>query len=110
MSCLAPVARLLDHVTPHCEACSQRDLRADRFDGRGPNPGYSIEVIYRRKRTVLLPVVDKTLKQEIVSSVEERPDEVVRDDDWDCSAPRYSPDGQRLAFIASHQEIGRAHV
>ena len=59
---LAPVARLLDHATPHCGACSQRDLRADRFDGRGPNPGYSIEIINRRKRTVLLPVVDNVLR------------------------------------------------
>jgi dipeptidyl aminopeptidase/acylaminoacyl peptidase len=29
--------------------------------------------------------------------------ELARDADWDLGAPRYSPDGQRIAFIASHQ-------
>jgi dipeptidyl aminopeptidase/acylaminoacyl peptidase len=28
---------------------------------------------------------------------------IVRDDAWDCSAPRYGPDGRSIAFIASHQ-------
>jgi dipeptidyl aminopeptidase/acylaminoacyl peptidase len=28
---------------------------------------------------------------------------VARDADWDFDAPRYSPDGTRIAFIASHQ-------
>ena len=28
---------------------------------------------------------------------------IVQDSDWDCGSPRYSPDGQRIAFIASHQ-------
>jgi dipeptidyl aminopeptidase/acylaminoacyl peptidase len=31
-----------------------------------------------------------------------------RDPEWDFSAPRYSPDGRRVAFIASHQ--GRKHT
>lgn len=30
---------------------------------------------------------------------------VVRDADWDCSTPRYSPDGDRIAFTASHQSV-----
>lgn len=34
--------------------------------------------------------------------------ELVRDAAWDLSAPRYSPDGQRLAFLASHQ--GQKHT
>jgi dipeptidyl aminopeptidase/acylaminoacyl peptidase len=29
---------------------------------------------------------------------------VVRDPGWDFGAPRYSPDGERVAFTASHQE------
>ncbi len=28
---------------------------------------------------------------------------ILRDDDWSFGAPRYSPDGERLAFTASHQ-------
>jgi dipeptidyl aminopeptidase/acylaminoacyl peptidase len=32
-----------------------------------------------------------------------RVQEIVRDEAWDLEAPRYSPDGQRLAFTASHQ-------
>jgi dipeptidyl aminopeptidase/acylaminoacyl peptidase len=32
-------------------------------------------------------------------------DVIVRDADWDFSAPRYSPDGGRVAFTASHQAI-----
>ena len=28
---------------------------------------------------------------------------LVQDSDWDCSAPRYSPDGAHIAFTASHQ-------
>ncbi len=28
---------------------------------------------------------------------------LVQDDDWDCNDPRYSPDGSRIAFTASHQ-------
>ena len=28
---------------------------------------------------------------------------IVQDSDWDCGAPRYSSDGARIAFIASHQ-------
>jgi dipeptidyl aminopeptidase/acylaminoacyl peptidase len=28
---------------------------------------------------------------------------LVQDSDWDCSAPRYSPDGNSIAFTASHQ-------
>lgn len=31
--------------------------------------------------------------------------ELVRDADWDLGSPRYSPDGLRLAFIASHQGL-----
>lgn len=34
--------------------------------------------------------------------------EVARDPAWDFSGPRYSPDGERLAFVASHQ--GRKHT
>jgi dipeptidyl aminopeptidase/acylaminoacyl peptidase len=30
------------------------------------------------------------------------------DQAWDCQAPRYSPDGTRIAFLASHQ--GRKHT
>ncbi|TCP01846.1 S9 family peptidase [Rubrivivax gelatinosus] len=33
---------------------------------------------------------------------------LVQDADWDLSAPRYSPEGERIAFIASHQ--GRKHT
>lgn len=33
---------------------------------------------------------------------------IVHDPDWDFGAPRYSPDGTRIAFIASHQ--GRKHT
>ena len=33
---------------------------------------------------------------------------IVQDKGWDCSAPVYSPDGQRIAFIASNQ--GRKHT
>ena len=33
---------------------------------------------------------------------------VVHDAEWDCGNPRYSPDGQRIAFTASHQ--GRKHT
>jgi dipeptidyl aminopeptidase/acylaminoacyl peptidase len=33
---------------------------------------------------------------------------IARDDAWDFGAPRYSPDGDRIAFIASHQ--GRKHT
>ncbi len=32
-----------------------------------------------------------------------RTDLLVQDADWDFSAPRYSPDGNRVAFTASHQ-------
>jgi dipeptidyl aminopeptidase/acylaminoacyl peptidase len=32
-----------------------------------------------------------------------RVDTVALDADWDFGAPRYSPDGQRIAFLASHQ-------
>jgi dipeptidyl aminopeptidase/acylaminoacyl peptidase len=28
---------------------------------------------------------------------------IVQDSDWDCGAPRYSPDGSRIAFTATHQ-------
>ncbi len=28
---------------------------------------------------------------------------LVADKDWDCTSPAYSPDGQRIAFMASHQ-------
>jgi dipeptidyl aminopeptidase/acylaminoacyl peptidase len=34
-----------------------------------------------------------------------RVDELVRDAQWDCSAPRYSADGSRIAFTASHQGL-----
>jgi dipeptidyl aminopeptidase/acylaminoacyl peptidase len=34
--------------------------------------------------------------------------ELARDPAWDFVAPRYSPDGQRVAFLASHQ--GRKHT
>jgi dipeptidyl aminopeptidase/acylaminoacyl peptidase len=30
---------------------------------------------------------------------------IARDADWDFGAPRYSPDGERIAFIASHQGV-----
>ena len=30
---------------------------------------------------------------------------LVQDADWDLSAPRYSPDGSRIAFTASHQAV-----
>jgi dipeptidyl aminopeptidase/acylaminoacyl peptidase len=30
---------------------------------------------------------------------------IARDADWDFSAPRYSPDGDRIAFTASHQGL-----
>jgi dipeptidyl aminopeptidase/acylaminoacyl peptidase len=33
---------------------------------------------------------------------------IARDPEWDFSAPHYSPDGQRIAFTASHQ--GRKHT
>jgi dipeptidyl aminopeptidase/acylaminoacyl peptidase len=33
---------------------------------------------------------------------------LAQDAEWDFSAPRYSPDGQRIAFTASHQ--GRKHT
>ncbi|MFO1339380.1 MAG: S9 family peptidase [Burkholderiaceae bacterium] len=34
--------------------------------------------------------------------------DLVRDADWDLRSPRYSPDGSRVAFTASHQ--GRKHT
>ncbi len=34
--------------------------------------------------------------------------DLVRDADWDCSAPRYSPDGEQVAFIATH--LGQKHT
>jgi dipeptidyl aminopeptidase/acylaminoacyl peptidase len=33
---------------------------------------------------------------------------VARDEEWDFAAPRYSPDGGRIAFVASHE--GRKHT
>jgi dipeptidyl aminopeptidase/acylaminoacyl peptidase len=33
---------------------------------------------------------------------------IVQHADWSCTAPRYSPDGRRLAFLAKHQ--GRKHT
>jgi len=33
---------------------------------------------------------------------------IAQDKDWDFSAPRYSPDGQHIAFLASHQ--GKKHT
>jgi len=30
---------------------------------------------------------------------------IVQDAGWDLGAPRYSPDGDRIAFIASHQGV-----
>ncbi|MCE2659186.1 MAG: S9 family peptidase [Rubrivivax sp.] len=33
---------------------------------------------------------------------------IVRDAAWDCNSPRYSPDGQRVAFRASH--VGLKHT
>jgi len=33
---------------------------------------------------------------------------IARDADWDFGAPRYSPDGERIAFTASHQ--GKKHT
>ncbi len=37
-----------------------------------------------------------------------RIDEIVRDADWHFGAPRYSPDGNRVAFLAQHD--GRKHT
>ena len=37
-----------------------------------------------------------------------RTEVLVRDAQWDLSAPRYSPDGQRIAFTASH--VGLKHT
>jgi dipeptidyl aminopeptidase/acylaminoacyl peptidase len=37
-----------------------------------------------------------------------RIDVLVQDGAWDLSAPRYSPDGQRIAFLARHE--GRKHT
>ncbi len=34
-----------------------------------------------------------------------RIDEIVRDADWHFAAPRYSPDGQRVAFLAQHDAL-----
>ncbi len=34
-----------------------------------------------------------------------RIEEIVRDADWHCNAPRYSPDGNRIAFVASHMGL-----
>jgi dipeptidyl aminopeptidase/acylaminoacyl peptidase len=34
--------------------------------------------------------------------------ELARDPAWDLTAPRYSPDGERLAFLAAH--LGRKHT
>ncbi len=30
---------------------------------------------------------------------------LVQDAGWDCSAPRYAPEGDRIAFVASHQAV-----
>ncbi|MFY7975663.1 MAG: prolyl oligopeptidase family serine peptidase [Rubrivivax sp.] len=34
-----------------------------------------------------------------------RVDVIAQDADWDFSAPRYSPDGRKIAFVASHQGL-----
>ena len=34
-----------------------------------------------------------------------RIDDIVRDADWHFTAPRYSPDGQRVAFVAQHDAL-----